>query len=75
MVTAAAPLASMLTFTCFMRNMSDCNRVLTTSNGLVTMAPHIPPTLRIHTFTLATFRQLGALDCVDHSPASDEVVP
>jgi hypothetical protein len=29
----------------FSRNMLDCNRVLTTSNGEVTMAPHIPPSL------------------------------
>lgn len=33
------------TLTCFSRNRSDCNRVLTTSNGLVIIAPHIPPTL------------------------------
>lgn len=30
---------------CFWRNRSDCSRVLTTSNGLVTIAPHIPPSL------------------------------
>ena len=30
---------------CFWRNRSDCSRVLTTSKGLVTMAPHIPPRL------------------------------
>ena len=60
-VTTAAPLPSMLIPACFARNMSDCNRVFTTSNGLVTIAPHMPPTLRIHTYTLATFLQLCAL--------------
>lgn len=43
--TTAAPFPANSIVACFSLNRSDWRRVLTTSNGLVTMAPHIPPTL------------------------------
>jgi hypothetical protein len=39
------PFPIMFTAVCFWRKRSDWSRVLTTSNGLVRMAPHIPPNL------------------------------
>jgi len=44
-MTMLPPLPMMFTAVCFWRKRSDWSRVLTTSNGLVTMAPHIPPNL------------------------------
>ena len=44
-MTMLPPFPIMFTAACFWRKRSDCSRVLTTSNGLVTMAPHIPPNL------------------------------
>lgn len=41
----ATPPPTIPTETCFSLNRLDWRRVLTTSNGLVTMAPHIPPRL------------------------------
>lgn len=43
--SAATPPPTTPTEACFSLKRLDCSRVLTTSNGLVMMAPHIPPKL------------------------------
>jgi len=56
---------------CFWRNKSDCRRVLTTSNGLVTMAPHIPPRL----YGIGVMRNIVWSELCVCVPPSHKVLP
>lgn len=59
------PLLNTPTAVCPSRKRLDCRRVLTTSKGLVTIAPHIPPRLqcqvRLHAETYKTYTKKRTL--------------
>ena len=63
------PFATTLTARWVSLNKLDCSLVFTTSNGLVTMAPAMPPILEGKSVTKdVRVRTFGANDCETHAP-------